>query len=665
LPKPVLRLPEFLGRRGPTSAGYSADVIDITDIENALETVSDEAPKRLLSQVIEALLAEVAELREDLQSSQDEIKRLKGLPARPVFGGGKGNDKDVKGSSDEDAGNKGSSDQGSSSKRRDKGGKGSSDKDAAKNDAGDKHPKGDAPILGPIVQPEASSTDISSEQERHSSNPWHKGFKAGFIVVHNEQYLDEPPPDLPSDVVDIGYLPHVVQDLLVVPYNTRFQQRGWYCASEHKTYLAPLPPGYKGDFGPGVRTLVPSLHFIANVSQPCIRKFVESAGVFISSGTVSNMLVKETGLFHAEFDSILRAGLESSPFQCTDHTSSPFNGELHQCQVLGNPCYTVYATTPSKSRRAIIQVLLNRAHSTTDGAADNKPLPTYLLDTRAYGYLSRQRCPRKIINALKELPQEVAFCEEEFHLLLAERIAPAIKKRVRGGEEVQQGLSALRFKQICDAAAIAFYHAQKDWPVVNTLLADGASTFEEITDNLALCWVHEGRLYKKLSPYLQQNRKALNRFLGRLWKFYGALLLYRQNPTPKIKRALSNGYDRLFSTVTGYDALDKRIAATLAKKKALLMVLDHPELPLHNNDSELAARARVRKRDVSLQNRTPEGARSWDIFMTLVATARKLGVNLSDYLRDRITKTNAMPSLASLITQRAATLKLAASWNTS
>ena len=29
------------------------------------------------------------------------------------------------------------------------------------------------------------------------------------------------------------------------------------------------------------------------------------------------------------------------------------------------------------------------------------------------------------------------------------------------------------------------------------------------------------------------------------------------------------------------------------------MVLDHPELPLHNNASELAVRRRVRKRDVS------------------------------------------------------------------
>jgi len=52
--------------------------------------------------------------------------------------------------------------------------------------------------------------------------------------------------------------------------------------------------------------------------------------------------------------------------------------------------------------------------------------------------------------------------------------------------------------------------------------------------------------------------------------------------------------------VTGYQALDERIAKTRSKKAALLLVLEHPEIPLHNNASELGARRRVRKRDVSL-----------------------------------------------------------------
>lgn len=92
------------------------------------------------------------------------------------------------------------------------------------------------------------------------------------------------------------------------------------------------------------------------------------------------------------------------------------------------------------------------------------------------------------------------------------------------------------------------------------------------------------------------------------------------------------------------------------------MVLSHPEILLHNNPAELGARQRVRKRDVSLQARTHEGIEAWDTFQTLVATAKKLGVNLFSFFFDRLTHTFALPSLATLIEQRAASLALGSSW---
>ena len=121
----------------------------------------------------------------------------------------------------------------------------------------------------------------------------------------------------------------------------------------------------------------------------------------------------------------------------------------------------------------------------------------------------------------------------------------------------------------------------------------------------------------------------------------------------------------LFSTVTGYAALDERIAKTHTKKVALLMVLDHPEIPLHNNPAELGARQRVRKRDVSFGPRVPDGVRAWDTFATLAETAKKLGVGFYDYIQDRISKEKQLTALANLITERAKTLNLAASWDSS
>ena len=122
---------------------------------------------------------------------------------------------------------------------------------------------------------------------------------------------------------------------------------------------------------------------------------------------------------------------------------------------------------------------------------------------------------------------------------------------------------------------------------------------------------------------------------------------------------------RLCSTVTGYAALDERIAKTRAKKRCLLMVLAHPEIPLHNNPAELGARARVRKRDVSFGPRTRDGAKAWDTFMTLTETATKLGVSFSHYIHDRVSGAYQMPSLAALIAEQSKVLNLGASWDTS
>src|SRR5205085_6606250 len=139
-------------------------------------------------------------------------------------------------------------------------------------------------------------------------------------------------------------------------------------------------------------------------------------------------------------------------------------------------------------------------------------------------------------------------------------------------------------------------------------------------------------------------------------------LAYRSHPNPEDAHSLRAEFEQLFEQTTGYQQLDERLALTLAKKEALLMVLSHPEILLHNNPSELVARQRVRKRDVSLQARTREGVGAWDTFQTLVNTAKKLGVNMYQYFYDRVAQTNTLPSLAHLIEERSQDFQLAASW---
>ena len=219
-------------------------------------------------------------------------------------------------------------------------------------------------------------------------------------------------------------------------------------------------------------------------------------------------------------------------------------------------------------------------------------------------------------------------------------------------------------KAIIDAAAVAAYHLEQEVPVIHVLICDDAPQFNWLTRRMMLCWVHEGRHYKKLSPVVPLHRQHLDDFLQRFWQYYDQLLLYRQDPTPEKHQALEAEFDALFSTQTGYDDLDQRIAKTRAKKASLLLVLQYPELPLHNNPAELAARQRVRKRDVSFGPRTSDGVRAWDTFMSLAATVGKLGVSFYRYIHDRISGLNQIPPLPDLILSASKELHLGRSFVT-
>lgn len=126
-------------------------------------------------------------------------------------------------------------------------------------------------------------------------------------------------------------------------------------------------------------------------------------------------------------------------------------------------------------------------------------------------------------------------------------------------------------------------------------------------------------------------------------------MIIRNLPQKKGGGILEEEFDRIFSTTTGYQQLDERIKKTKLKKNSLLLVLEHPTLPLHNNDSELGARIQARYRDISYHTINKKGTEAKDTFMTIVATAKKLTVNTYQYFLDRISKKHEMPSLASLI----------------
>jgi hypothetical protein len=478
-------------------------------------------------------------------------------------------------------------------------------------------------------------SEHSSEEERRKPRERSKATKNDKIVVDRTQTLPLDPATLPQDAQFKGYERVIVQNLILKTDNVCFERAKYYSPSTGKTYLAALPPGYEGGFGPDLKGLILSLHHLGNVSQPALHTLLTHAGIHISKGFIGDFLIHGQDLFHEEKSDIGLAGLASSPWQQTDDTATRVDGVSHHCHVLCNPLYTTYTTLKKKDRRAVLTVLHN-------GQPVAFLLTSEVLASEAVGKLSQKG--RK---ALLNWPQNTPLDEAQVTQLL-ETTLPTLSAQVEKG--------------LLDAMALAGYQAQTQVPVTDLLVCDDAPQFRGVTKDLGLCWVHDGRHYKKLLPHLPCYQSLLWEFKEKYWAYYDRLLAYRQNPTPKQREVLWEEFDTLFVPETGYAHLDYRIQQTRANKEELLAVLSHPEIPLHNNASELAVRRRVRKRDVSFGPRSGAGAAAWDTFQTIAATAQKLGVSVLAYLADRVSGRNEMPSLASLITKRAREMNLGASW---
>lgn len=480
-----------------------------------------------------------------------------------------------------------------------------------------------------------NSSDHSSERERHRPQEWKKRRKVDQIHIDREQVLPIDPQVLPVDAEFKGHDPVVVQDLILHTDNVRFLKEKYYSPAQGQSYLAELPKGYAGEFGPGVKSSVLVWYYGMNTSEPKILEFLEQVGIRISAGQLSNLLIQKQDAFHEEKTAVYEAGLRTSPYQNIDDTATRVNGMNQHCHVVGSPLYTAYFTLEKKDRLAVLDALRNDAPR------------VYRLNAQAYTWLEPFGLSEATLAKLYTLPQEQDLSETEFARHLDEQL-PHLGSQQR--------------KHIVEAAAVAAYHHQTTWPVVDTLVCDDAGQFKGLTEHLGLCWVHDGRHYKKLEPVVALHRQQLDTFLGRYWAFYHKLLDYQAQPSSESATQLSQAFDELFATVTGYTALDERIAKTKAKKAQLLLVLEHPEIPLHNNLAELGARLRVRKRDVSYGPRTSAGKKAWDTFMTLGATTKKLGVSFYQYIYDRVSGKLELPSLANLMTQQAEQRQLGTSW---
>lgn len=493
----------------------------------------------------------------------------------------------------------------------------------------------------PDVKPnKRNATDISSEKERKDGKPGDDGKasedsrkkkrnrkpKLPDIKIDREHKCEIDQSTLPSDVINKGFTDTIIVDIKIVTDNVRYRRETYYSPSQGKTFIAPLPVGVagKGEFGVGVRSLIPLFKSECHLPESAILTFFKNFGIKTSAAYLSKQWTDGYENFNQEKEDIVTAGIANGSYQQIDDTGARVNGNNHYTHVLCNPYYSAFFTTERKDRLTVLDIFRNFAPR------------EFIYNDYAIGLLEGFKLPQKCRKLIDQhFDKNKMINERDFDTSLM-----PIK------------LGSLQQRRVKEACAIAAYRTQTAIPIIGTLISDDAPQFKLLTETLGLCWVHDGRHYKKLNPIITDNKRILDEFLTQYWAFYRKLNDYKATQSTDEKKALYKAFDTLFATKTEYGQLNERIAKTLVKRAELLVSLEQPQLPLHNNASELAARVQARARDVSLHTKSAAGTKIKDSLMTISQTAKKLGVNTYEYILDRVSCEFKLPSLAELIQQK-------------
>jgi transposase IS66 family protein len=416
-----------------------------------------------------------------------------------------------------------------------------------------------------------------------------------------------------------GFQTYQVQELVTGIRNIEFRLARWEL-SDGRTYTEEVPPAYKGShFGPHLRQHIIYQTHQNRVPQKKIHQELLDKGFQISAGQIDAILAQETGRFSKESETILQVGLSTSKQINVDDTGARHKGKNGYTTVVCNENFTYLKTGDFKSRAAFLKLL----------TAEERPL--YTLNQAAFEYAQEYglgKAAQEWLNSQKT----GSYTEEQFQELLNSKTFSSTPKRIL--EEA------------------ALYATCKENGLYSDIiiLSDGAGQFNVMKH--ALCWIHAERALKKVVPVNDEETSELKRIRNLVWDYYAQLVEYQKDPLPEKKAPLLKSFDEIFSSSTKGFQLAPLLKGFRDHKDELLLVLDHPYIPLHNNRAEQDIRHSVIKRKISGGTRSEIGRKSRDVFVTLFKTCQKLGISSWTYLTDRIEKKELIPNLGDTLRLR-------------
>src|SRR5450631_2396430 len=404
-----------------------------------------------------------------------------------------------------------------------------------------------------------------------------------------------------------GYEPYQVQELVLAARVVRYRRERWL-TPDGETIVAPLPSGIRGHFGPELRRFVLMQYHQGQVTVERLVTLLQAIGISISKRQLMRLLIDRQDDFLTETREVLRAGLETAAWITVDDTGARHRGVNGVCTQIGNDNFAWFGTTGSKSRLNFLD-LLRAGH--TD----------YVVNEVALDYMREHALAGQLVQQLaahepRQFADQAAWLRHLEHL---------------GMTDLQVTPDPVR---VATEGALWGAVAEHGFLHEAVIVSDDAGQFN--VGQHALCWIHAERLVHKLETFTDQQRVAQQHVRALIWQLYADLKDYRSSPTPCRRDQLRARFDYIFCLHTGFATLDRLLKRLHANKAELLMVLDHPEIPLHTNGSENDIRCQVTKRHVSGGTRSDIGRDCRDALLGLAKTCRKLGIAFWDYLGARL-----------------------------
>ena len=439
-----------------------------------------------------------------------------------------------------------------------------------------------------------------------------KKSKTKKIEIH--EFVSIPPKNVPAGSKLKDYQEYVVQDLIIGNWNTCYRRQRWQ-TPKGDYILGKLPKHVTGShFGTTLTSFVLYQYHGCHVTQPLIKEQLHELGVNISTGQINNIIIKNKDRFHDEKDQILTTGLKVSNYINVDDTGARHKGQNGYCTHIGNEYFAWFKSTGRKSRINFLN-LLRCEH--TD----------FVLNDPALEYMAHQKLPGYQLSKLSCYKYKVFKNETRWINFLK-----------------RQKIKVERHKRIATEGAFVGSITYHGFNPELAIISDDAGQFKVFLHGL--CWVHAERTIQKIIGFNDHQNQLLDEVKTDIWQLYRDLKKYRCNPDVAQKHALKDRFNRVFTRKTGFATLDLALKRIHRNRSELLLVLQRPDIPLHNNLSENDIREYVKKRKISGSTRSDMGQECRDTFTSLKKTCRKLGISFWQYLKDRVAHQNRYPPLA-------------------